>query len=103
MSCCQSFPRCRCAHNCRPNPANPCQSISFETVKGGVNLLRAITAQVPPATGQQHTLSLPPGRSGLALTIIRTSRTDVLYIEEADLCSDVAEVIQKLMTLLPAP
>lgn len=92
-----------CTHNCRPNPQNPCQSIPFETLKGSQNLLRALTATVPPASGQHHSLSLPVGQSGLAVTIVRTSRTDVLVIEEADLCCDTTYVLQKILDLLPAP
>ncbi len=97
--CCKSL--CTC-YRCQPSTSNPCVSVPYETAKGAQNLLRALTALVPPPTGQAHSLSLP-STSGLAVTIVRASRTDVILIEEADLACDVTVVIQKVMTLLPAP
>lgn len=100
--CCKSPKPCTCYPRCQPSSSNPCVSVPYETVKGAQSLLRALTALVPPPTGQAHSLSLP-STSGLAVTIVRVSRTDTLVIEEADLACDVTIVIQKILTLLPAP
>ncbi len=100
--CCKSPKPCTCYPRCQPSTSNPCVSVPFETVKGAQNLLRALTALVPPPSGQHHSLHLP-STSGLAVTIVRASRTDILVIDEADLACDVTIVLQKRMSLLPAP